>query len=506
MSTDDPLKNWQLEDRKQPDPEQWKLEDSDQDLSKHLQLQEGETSPYWQPVEYERAPQGRRNWVLPSVLIVALLAVLGYVGWIALNQFGGGLGALGGAAAAPTETATPDAAAVAAAASPTPVAATPTSEPTATAAPAATPMPTLEPTPAIAMGELISGTVNAVQGVNARREPDGEIIRTLNENEGVVVTRQEGDWLQVILSDGTTVAWVSSEFINRNPQMVPLEQLAAIFTAAGLPAPTPVAAPTTGGGVTTTLELTDTAALSTGGELTPTLPLAGAAPQLTPNGVIPTVPFTNALPAVGPALTVSDTTGVNARSTPGTDGAVILVVPNGAVLPIVGRNAAGDWLQVRLPDGQDGWMFGKAVIASPDATSAPAIEGAAGAASGTLTSTLATAATSPATGALTETLAVTNTATATSTEATAPAAAVVGAPTGATATVANPLGANLRTAPSRDLEPVYSAASGESFAVVGRTGAGDWVQVVLPDGSAAWILATLVEVSVGVDTLPVTQP
>ena len=77
MSTDDPLKNWQLEDRKQPDPEQWKLEDSDQDLSKHLQLQEGETSPYWQPVEYERAPQGRRNWVLPSVLIVALLAVLG---------------------------------------------------------------------------------------------------------------------------------------------------------------------------------------------------------------------------------------------------------------------------------------------------------------------------------------------------------------------------------------------------------------------------------------------
>ena len=488
MSTDDPLKNWQLEDRKQPDPEQWKLEDADQDLSKHLQLQEGETSPYWQPVEYERAPQGRRNWLLPSVLIVALLAVLGYVGWIALNQFGGGLGAL--AATAPTATATPDAAAAAAAAAPTVASATPTSEPTATAAPAETPTPTLAPTPAIAMGELISGTVNAVQGVNARREPDGEVIRTLNENEGVVVTRQDGDWLQVILSDGTTVAWVSSEFVNRSPQLVPLEQLAAIFTAAGLPAPTPMAALSAGPGVTATLDVTGSVPLSSAETVTPALTLAGAAPPLTPNGVVPTVPFTNALPAVGPALTVSDTTGVNARSAPGTDGAVILVVPNGAVLPVVGRNAAGDWLQVRLPDGQDGWMFGDAVIASPDAARAPVAGGSATGATGTLTATAG----------------ITDTATATSTEAAAPAPTLAGAPTGETATVANPLGANLRSAPSRDLEPVYSAASGESFAVIGRNGAGDWVQVVLPDGSAAWILATLVEVSVGVDTLPVTQP
>ena len=173
-------------------------------------------------------PRRRRNWVLPSVLIVALLAVLGYVGWIALGQLGGGFGSFAGIAApAPTETATVDAAAVAAAASPTPAPATPTAAPTATTAPVATATPTLEPTPDIAMGELISGTVNAVQGVNARREPNGEIIRTLNEGEGVVVTRQDGDWLQVILSDGTSVAWVSSEFVNRTPQMVPLEQLAA---------------------------------------------------------------------------------------------------------------------------------------------------------------------------------------------------------------------------------------------------------------------------------------
>jgi hypothetical protein len=40
MSTDDPLKNWQLDNSKQ-DTEQWKLEDAEQDLDKHLQLQPG---------------------------------------------------------------------------------------------------------------------------------------------------------------------------------------------------------------------------------------------------------------------------------------------------------------------------------------------------------------------------------------------------------------------------------------------------------------------------------
>jgi uncharacterized protein YgiM (DUF1202 family) len=506
MSTEDPLKNWQLENRKQPDPEQWKLEDADQDLSKHLQLQEGEPNAYWQPVEYQRAPQTRRNWVLPSVLIVALLAVLGYVGWIAMSQFGGDLGSLAGIGGAAAETPTVDPAAAAAAASPTPAPPTPTVAPTATAAPVETPTPTLPPTPAIAMGELISGTVNAVQGVNARREPDGEIIRTLNENEGVIVTRQDGDWLQVILADGTTVAWVAAEFVTSTPQMVPLEQLAAIYTGAGLPAPTPVAGAAPGDlqTVTGTEPLTGTlpGAVTTSptGTLTATLPslLTGGA-QLTPNGVIPTAPFTNALPAVGPALTVSDTTGVNARAAASTEGAVILVVPNGAVLPVVGRNAAGDWLQVRLPDGQNAWMFAEAVLASPDAQAAPVGDGAAAA-----DSTLTGPVTGTVTGTLTAAEPLTGTGTTTGTTAAPPDLSNV--PTGATATIANPLGANLRSAPSRDLEPVYSAASGESFTVIGRNGSGDWVQVLLPDGSSAWALVPTVELSVAIDSLPVTQP
>jgi uncharacterized protein YgiM (DUF1202 family) len=128
-------------------------------------------------------------------------------------------------------------------------------------------------------------------------------------------------------------------------------------------------------------------------------------------------------------------------------------------------------------------MFAEAVIASPDAA--------------TLTVVESVAPTAPLTGTtpLTGTAPVTDT-----------VPVPQNAPTGATATVTNPLGANLRSAPSRALDPIYSAAQGEAFAVIGRNGDSLWVQVVLPDGTSAWALTGTVELSVGVESLPVTQP
>lgn len=479
MSTDDPLKNWQLEDRKQ-DAEQWKLEDAEQDLNKHLQLQPGEPGAQWQPIEYERNAQPRRrNWVLPSVLIVALLAVMGYVGWIAFGQMSGGEGlSIAGfipgmeAEATATPTAEEEEAVVIATPEvpPTPEPVTPTStpEPTATA--------TLEPPPTIAMAQLISGTVNAVGGVNARKDPDitGEVLTLLDEGAAVIVVRQEGDWLQVILPDGVTVAWVAAEFVNQTTQPIPLADLATIYAGVGLPVPTAEVEPGLSllpvAGVTTTIGITDV--FATDPITTPVT--TDAPPLLVTSGVIPAEPFTNTLPLIGPALTVTDTTGVNARSAPSTDGALIVVVPNGAVLPVTGRTLAGDWLQVRLPDGATAWMFADAVVASLDAASAPVAEAAA-----TVTQTTTTPAASTP---------------------------IEGVPSGVTATVTNELGANLRSAPSRDLEVTYSAALNESFAVVGRSGDGEWVQVVLPDGAFAWVLIATVQLSADAATLPVTQP
>lgn len=478
MSTDDPLKNWQLDDRKE-DAEQWKLEDAEQDLNKHLQLQPGEAGPHWQPIEYERnaAPQ-RRNWVLPSVLLVALLAVLGYVGWIAFGQMSdGGTTGFGipipGLAAEPTATFTPEAAVAVAPETATPVPPTPTiaPQPTATA--------TVEPSPTIAMAQLISGTVNAVGGVNARKEPaiTGEVLTLLDQGAGMTVVRQQDQWLQVILGDGVTVAWVAAEFVDQTPQAITLAELATIYAAAGLPVPSAEAAPLTSllpaPSVTATTLITDSLA-----DIFATTPTAApgaddAVPPLVTSGVVPNEPFTNTLPVAGPALTITDTTGVNARSAPSTDGGLIVTVPNGAVLPVTGRTVAGDWLQVQLPDGVTAWMFAEAVVASPDAASAPVVEAAAAAVQTT----------------------------------TAPANTLVeGAPSGATATITNELGANLRSAPSRDLGVVYSALQNESFTVVGRNGDGEWVQLVLPDGTFAWALATTVQLSIDAATLPVTQP
>ncbi len=88
MSNEEPLKNWQLENRGE-EQAQWKLQASEQDLNRHLQLQPADLpGPQWQPVEYQRAPRPRRNWVLPSIVIVALLSVLVYVGWVGFGRAG----------------------------------------------------------------------------------------------------------------------------------------------------------------------------------------------------------------------------------------------------------------------------------------------------------------------------------------------------------------------------------------------------------------------------------
>ncbi|MBC8099226.1 MAG: SH3 domain-containing protein, partial [Armatimonadetes bacterium] len=47
---------------------------------------------------------------------------------------------------------------------------------------------------------------------------------------------------------------------------------------------------------------------------------------------------------------------VNVRAGPGSDFAVIASLQPGATVPVLGENAAGDWIQVRLDDGREGWV------------------------------------------------------------------------------------------------------------------------------------------------------
>ncbi|MBK8048412.1 MAG: SH3 domain-containing protein [Anaerolineales bacterium] len=195
-------------------------------------------------------------------------------------------------------------------------------------------------------------------------------------------------------------------------------------------------------------------------------PVAAGPATLQPNGVVPLAPFTNSLP-VGPALTISDTVGVNVRSAPNTDGAILVVAPNGTVLPIVGRTADGAWYQVRLPDERIGWMAAAAIVASSDAGNAPVIgEGAP-----------------------------------------APEATATETPVGPAvkATVSNELGSAVRSAPDQNLDPVVTLPVGTSLNAIGRTANNEWVQVALDDGTTAWARAATIALESDINTLPVTE-
>lgn len=53
---------------------------------------------------------------------------------------------------------------------------------------------------------------------------------------------------------------------------------------------------------------------------------------------------------------------VNLRVAPTTDAGVIVQVPAGQVLSVLGRNAGGDWYHVRLDSGETGWMFASLLV------------------------------------------------------------------------------------------------------------------------------------------------
>jgi uncharacterized protein YraI len=536
--SNDPLKNWQLEKSDEP-LDQWKLQDAEQAAS-HLQLQEtGATPANWQPVEYQRTPaRPGRNWILPSIVVVALLGALAYVGFIALNNLGLTLPVGSGPANTPTIVATPDEAAAA-----MPIE-TPTEEPTPTPEPPTpTPAPPT-PTPALILTRV--GVVNDPAGVNARREPSttAGIIRLLNNGERVTIVRQEGDWLLVILPENQA-AWAWAEYFDQSVgEQKTLEEWNAILTAAGLPPVTPEAetvttpaaepVPTTltatviaDPGATLRIEpalqaqvvgeallgaaltasgrtaagdwllvtLSDgrrgwisAALVSVEGDVaalpvqpsdilvaagivapTPTIflpeaPLAAPPFTLETNNVIPPAPYTNTVPSVGAAIAISDTAGVRARTAPSLEAGIVTVLPNGAVLPAVGRSADNQWIQIVLPDNQRAWVFRGVVVVSSNLDDVP-IVGADGQA----------------------------------TEPT-PSPEAAGEPT---LTVKSLLGANIRPAPNNESEPIETVSMGATFPAIGRTEDGSWIQVRLADGTTGWVLASTSELNVEVTTLPV---
>ena len=575
MSKDNSLNNWQLQESGRS-ADQWQLQETEKAL-RYMQLQEvagGITPEGWQPVEYQRQARQGASWVLPSLAIVAVLAVAGYVGWLGLSR-------MGIAPAVPsiaTGEGSSDATVVPAVISDTVAAPTPTIAPTVTPTPAPptpTPEPTPVPTPALV--ERVTGTVNTDAGVNARQGPstDGELIRLVVKDEAMLVVDDQGDWLQVILPDGA-VAFVSSEFVTKSTDLISLDELNALRTGAGLEPIAPVAPATpavivasmpvtitsdpganarveplpeseaimlvttgtqliasqrsadgkwvkvtletgeagwivaefldAGDGdlatlsdgsvaavapapaaepISATVSLSDTPALTATTTLTETPAVIEQVVDppvgLTLSPLVPAEPFTNAVPVTGPAVSITATGGANARQTPGIDGAVIVVVPEGAVLPVAGRNADTTWLVVSLPDEQLAWVSREVASLSDNVANAPVLAD--------------DALTGEGTPGLIPSQPVTDTAELGEAPVVAPA-------DGPVATVSTLLGANTRPIPDQEAEAISQVNRGDSFAAVGRTETSDWVQIELADGTLAWLLASAVELDVDIAELP----
>lgn len=329
------------------------------------------------------------------------------------------------------------------------------------------------PASAAAPEVVLPAVVIGEPGINARNEPDlvtGVTVMQLATGEAVNAVGRNADnqWLAVELPEGG-YGWVLTQFVTLQGDVAALPAVTSDVLAAWVAAESAAAV----------APATDAAA---GGlALVPTATPAPSLPVLAVSPIAPPAPFTNTLP-LGAAVAISDAAGVNARSAPSVDGALLLVVPNGAVLPAVGRTADGEWIQVQLPDGQLAWMARAVINVSDNIDTAP-VDGVAAAAE-------PAAATAPA-----------ETATAEPAAATAPAATV---PAGAAiATVTNQLGANLRSVPDRNANPVVTVNNGETFPAIGRTADGAWVQLALPDGTTGWALASTVSLDTDVNELPI---
>ena len=92
----------------------------------------------------------------------------------------------------------------------------------------------------------------------------------------------------------------------------------------------------------------------------------------------PSVTEPPAAPATAPPVaqatqcTVSSAS-INVRRGPGTNFPAITGLRNGQSVTASGRNAAGDWLAIKVPDGREGWVAARLVNCNPAPDALPVV-------------------------------------------------------------------------------------------------------------------------------------
>ncbi len=500
---------WQLQDTGES-LEQWKLQDNEQRLPAHMELQDDYDSPElidaaWQPIDYramQAAASGksrRGGAALGALLVVALVGVGAYLAWFYINGQGGTdpIAAAvpsqttaeatdpGVKAAAPVDMSNLNNAAAmtdttAAQADPAPEAAPPAqaAEAVDPVAPVVEPLIPAQPTTL----EVRQAVVNSPLGVNMRASAaaTGALIATLDDKtQHVVASGPTADatgatWYELALPDKSR-GWVSGEFITVTLQTLPFADAEQLLVAVGITPTVAAALPVAESVVSTVTASTPVT----------TSPAPGAADE----------------PTVRLSAVISAPAGLNLRRSAESGDNVIKLLEGATALSVIGRSADGYWAQVELADNQRGWLATEYLSITGDINTIPL--GTSLPLTPTVTSGLGAAAIEPA-----ASIAPTVTATLATSETTA--AAPLAAPAGdigaGTAfTVTSIMGVNVRAEPSNDSPGILTLSWSTSGDAVGRTADNEWVRVTIPSGQSGWVAAKAVSLSDGIAALAVVE-
>jgi hypothetical protein len=194
-----------------------------------------------------------------------------------------------------------------------------------------------------------------INGVNARAAADteGALVEVVPAGAALVALARsaDGQWIQVQLPSGDT-AWVFRSVI------LPVGALDAL----------PIAGP----GETAPVE--GTAAVTTTTVTTTTAPIT-TAPAVTATNTVTTTTPAAATPEAAPAAeATAGKLRVNVYEQPSSASERMASVGLNTVLPVTGRNAAGDWVQVvSSEDGAVGWVAAEDVELNVDIAALPVV-------------------------------------------------------------------------------------------------------------------------------------
>jgi uncharacterized protein YraI len=223
-------------------------------------------------------------------------------------------------------------------------------------------------------------TIPAVAGVKGSRllGAGGELLVTLDSGDSILANGRSADsiWLSVTTAGGD--GWVAAaQLIAYGLHRLPIvDAPAAVVATTGVPPVLSTASRSEGSAPAVLATDTETAAGGTAATEAATTEGAGeqgasttAAADASTQAAAAAIQEENVLRLE--AVVSTDTGRLNIRSGPGTNYAIVAKGADGKVYVAMGRNEAGDWLQVALDDGGVGWAAAAYLNLDGDAMQLP---------------------------------------------------------------------------------------------------------------------------------------